>query len=111
MKRVVVVAIVLALAFSASAFAASKEYGGPYWSAGQTSGSSFSPSWVRNAFYKGGEGFDTTVTFIDNVSYGWHSTVRNTGLSTTTWWFSSQIKKAHCRANVGGFSGNCWVYS
>ena len=44
----------------------------------QGAGSSYSSGWHYNYFFKDGIGHDTTVTFIDNVSYGWHDTVRGT---------------------------------
>lgn len=102
MKRSLFVVTVLAfaLALCTSAWAGSATYySSPYWSAGQGASSSFSSSWWRNIMAKSAS-FDSTITFIDNVSYGWHSTVRGPGTYLTTHWFSSQVKKAHCRANV-----------
>lgn len=112
MKRLrVALLLVVALALSASASAGSTTYAAwSYWSAGQGASTSYSPSWWRNLFYKP-KGFDTTVTFIDNVGYGWHATVRNAGTLTDTYWFSSQTKKAHCRANVNGPYGACTAYN
>jgi len=104
---VLLVALVLATAAAAGA----TQYAGAHWLPGGTGGSSFSSSWWRNAFNKASGGHDTTVTFIDNVSYSWHETVRNTSLVTSTVWFSSQVKKAHCRANTGYFNGACWVFN
>jgi hypothetical protein len=93
--------LVFALALCTSAWAGSVTYySSPYWSAGQGGSSSFSSSWWQNIMGKNA-GFDSTITFIDNSSYGWHSTVRGYGTYLTTHWFSSQVKKGHCRANVG----------
>ena len=30
---------------------------------------------------------------------------------TYTFWWTSQVKKAHCKANVSGFNGGCWVHT
>lgn len=112
MKRfVMVLALVFALSFAASATAGNLVYQPTkYWTAGEGAGSSFSPSWVRNSFWKQSDRW-TTVTFIDNVSYSWHFTTTTRGYVTSTWWFSSQVKKAHCRSNESGFFGSCVVYS
>lgn len=97
-------ALVAGLALSASAWAGSTTYAGTsYWAAGQAASSSFSPSWVRNVFYKTSS-FDTTLTFIDSASYGWHGTVRGWATYLDTYWFSSQSKKAYCRAHTTGSS-------
>jgi spermidine/putrescine-binding protein len=110
-RTILALAVALALAFSASAWAGYTSYAvWSYWSPGQGAGSSFSSSWYENAFYKN-YGFDTTVTFIDNVSYSWHATVRNSGTYTHTHWLSSQVKRAHCRANAYGSYGACTVYN
>ena len=54
--------------------------------------------------------FDSTITFIDNVSYSWHSTLRGPGTYLSTHWLSSQVKKAHCRSNVAASAmGTCVV--
>jgi hypothetical protein len=100
------------LVFVAGAFAAEEHYSGGvrYWQAGWGAGSSFNPSWARTTFGKYGSGWDTAVTFIDNVSYSWHMTVRNREQLTQTWWFTSQNKKAHCRAYMSNFYGSCVVY-
>ncbi|MFO7571179.1 MAG: hypothetical protein R6W48_01075 [Gaiellaceae bacterium] len=113
MRRVVaVLVLVFALAFSASALAGELMYQPTkYWSAGQGAGSTFSSSWVRNSFWKQSSAAWTTVTFIDNVSYSWHFTTKSTGYVTSTWWFGSQVKKAHCVANSSQFYGSCHVYS
>jgi hypothetical protein len=103
--------LVMALALAANTWAGVTTYAGwSYWSAGQGAGTSFSPSWFRNVFHKSAS-FDTTVTFIDNVSYSWHATVRSYGTYVETHWLSSQVKKAHCRANTGGSYGTCVAYT
>jgi hypothetical protein len=109
---ILVLVVAFTLAFAASASAAQATYAeGSYWPAGQGASSSFSSSWVINIFSKS-TSFDATITFIDNVSYSWHSTLRSTSTYMRTHWFSSQTKKAHCRANAtgSGFAG-CTVYS
>lgn len=112
MKHLMLALVVAAaLALTASASAGSTTYAvWSYWSAGQGASTSYSPSWWRNLFYKP-KGFDATVTFIDNAGYGWHATVRNSGTVTDTHWFSSQTKKAYCRANVVGSYGACTAYN
>jgi len=108
MKRLILALVLtLALVLSASALAGSFVYANKYWSAGEGASSSYSSSWWRNIFSKQAQGFDTTITFIDNVGYGWHSTVRGTGQYLETHWLSSQVKKAHCRAHVSNFYGSC----
>jgi len=100
----VMVTVLASLIVGASAWAGSSTYAGSSsWPAGQAYSTSFSPSWWNNIFYKTAS-FDTTLTFIDNVSYGWHSTVRGWGTYQQTHWLSSQVKKAHCRANTTSWS-------
>ena len=113
MKRLMIAlaSVAMAFAFSATASAAVVTYTSSHsWYAGQSAGSSFSSSWFQNGFYKPNP-FDATVTFIDNVSYSWHSTRRDASEWTVTHWMSSQVKKAHCRANAAGGYGACTVYS
>ena len=108
-KVVLLLALASALVFAGTALAV-ETYGGPtYWFAGLSAGSSWSSGWSRNSFNKNASGYDTTVTFIDNTSYGWHATVRNQDMATYTNWWSSQVKKAHCRANSGSHWGGCHV--
>ena len=108
---VLTVTLALALALVPTAFA-DLGYVWPSraWSSGQDASSPYSSTWKRNWFQKGSQGYDTSVTFIDNVSYSWHNTVRNTWAVTATEWYSSAVKKAYARANVGGFWGNCVVW-
>jgi hypothetical protein len=114
MKRltlVLVLVVTFALAFTVSAWAASTTYiMKSSWSSGQGYGWYYSSSWWQNAFSKS-QGFDTTVTFIDNVSYGWHATRRDASTWTVTHWLSSQTKKPHCRSNAYGGWGACVVYN
>jgi len=108
-KVVLLLALASAFVFAGSAFAV-QSYGGPrYWYPGEGASSSWSSGWTRNSFNKAASGYDTTVTFIDNVSYSWHATVRNTEMVTYTNWWSSQTKKAHCKANNGYHWGGCHV--
>jgi hypothetical protein len=101
-----------ALAVAGAALAADQTYAGPMqWPAGAGYGSSYSSGWVRNYFFKHASGFETTVTFIDNTSYAWHATVRNSSQSTHTTWWTSIVKRGHCRAHAGGFWGSCAVFS
>jgi hypothetical protein len=110
-RLMLVLAVAAALAFSASASAAAVTYiSWPSWSPGMGYGSSYSSSWVANGFYKS-PAFDSTVTFIDNVTYSWHATFRSSGGWTYTQWFTSQVKKAYCVANAKGGYGACTVYS
>lgn len=109
MRRLaLLIALVLAsAALSTAAWAGTTTYAGSwYWSAGQAYSTSYSPSWWNNVFYKTAS-FDTTLTFIDNKTYSWHSTVRGWGTYQTTHWLSSQAKKAYCRANTTG--GSVWA--
>ncbi|HWQ24146.1 MAG TPA: hypothetical protein VNK94_08590 [Gaiellaceae bacterium] len=112
MQRVLLVlaALLGAAVLAGAAGAGATTYAGPQmWLSGQSAGSAFSSSWMYNYFFKLGSGHDTTVTFIDNVTYSWHATVRNTSSTTYTYWFVSNVKKGHCRAHSGYFSGSCAV--
>jgi hypothetical protein len=101
------VAWLVLLALAGSAVGAI--YAGPQqWYAGQTGGSSFA-RWTINDFSKQSSGYDTTVTFIDNVSYSWHATVRNSNLITHTAYWGPETRKGHCHAHVGYFWGSCAV--
>jgi hypothetical protein len=108
---VLATALVAALTFASTA---SATYGYVWpsrsWSYGQDASSSYSSTWKRNWFQKSSQGYDTSVTFIDNVSYSWHDTVRNTYMVTATDWYSSAVKKAYARSYASGFSGNCIVW-
>lgn len=113
MKRfTLLVLVVVMLAVSATAWAGTYTYAGhSYWPAGQAHSTWFASSWWNNIFYKTAS-FDTTITFIDNTSYGWHSTVRGYATYQNTHWFSSAVKKAHCRANTSAYSwAACTAYN
>jgi hypothetical protein len=111
MKRLTLALLLLfALTFATSAWAGTSTYADRYWFNGDAAGSSFSSSWWQNGFGKR-SGYIGTVLFIDNVSYGWHVTVRNDSEFTATHWFSSQVKKGHCRANSNAFYGACTVFN
>ena len=104
------VAFVVALTLAGAALAGATTYAGPQqWSQNQGAGSAFSSSWKYNHFFKNGSGYDTTVTFIDNVTYSWHATVRNTSSVTYTYWSASTVKRGHCRAHSPYFWGSCVV--
>lgn len=112
MKRLGVglAAVVAWLALAGIAYAGATTYAGPKaWSAGSSAGSSYGSGWRYNYFFKQGSGYDTTVTFIDNVTYSWHATVRNASATTYTYWFVSNVKRGHCRAHSGSFWGSCAV--
>jgi hypothetical protein len=112
MKRiaVAVAASIATLAVASAALAGPTTYAGPKtWAPGESAGSAFSASWDYNYFFKPSSGYDTTVTFIDNVSYSWHATVRNTAMATYTYWSPDQVKKGHCRAHTGYHPGSCVV--
>jgi hypothetical protein len=102
----------LALAFCTSAVAGSTSYySSPWWVSGQGGSSSFSSAWMQDIMVKNAP-FDSTIAFIDNVSYSWHSTLRGPGTYLETHWFASNVKKGHCHANVGSTSwAACTVVS
>jgi hypothetical protein len=100
----------VALALAGAAIAGTTTYAGPkQWAANEGAGSSYSPGWQGNYFFKQGSGYDATVTFIDNVSYSWHATVRNTSATTYTYWWVSNVKRGYCRANSAYMWGSCAV--
>jgi hypothetical protein len=106
-KLVLLLALTTALAFAGAALAV-ETYGGPrYWNPGDSAASSWQSGWTRNSFNKATSGYETTVTFIDNVTYAWHATTRNRDTVTYTNWWSSQVKKAHCKAHTGYHWGGC----
>lgn len=114
MKRLFAALAVIAAALVLGATASGAVvhyYSTSWWSAGQGGGSSFSSSWFLNVMYKDAP-FDTTITFIENTSYGWVNTLRSTNTYMDTHWLSSRVKKAHCRSNVAaGIWAGCTVYS
>jgi hypothetical protein len=113
MKRLatVVMPACIALVLATSVLAATTTYAGPrQWQANESAGSAFRAGWHGNHFSTMGSGFDKTVTFIDNVRYAWHNTVRNRSGSTDTIAPSGLTTKGHCRAHVGNFWGSCWLH-
>jgi len=102
-----------ALATATSAFAGASAFiYGHYWSAGQSASSAYSSSWYKASFNKQSGGYDTTITLIDNVSYSWHGTHRDSNLVTfSDAWFSSVGKKGYCKAWSSNFYGSCYVYN
>src|SRR6187401_506143 len=112
MRKVVLpLGLACALVWASTAIAVTGYAGPRFWYAGDDAGSSWSSGWNYNDFNKPSSGYDTTVTFIDNVSYGWHATIRNRNMVTHTFWWTSQVKKAYCKAHTGGHWGGCYVYS
>ena len=114
MKRLVVALAIpiAALALGASALAAVVPYmSSSWWSAGMGNGSAYSSAWYMNVMAKNAP-FDSTVTFIDNTTYSWHSTRRGYDTYLSTHWLTSRVKKAHCRSNVSAnVPAACTVYS
>jgi hypothetical protein len=108
-KLILGLAVLVALVWAGSALAVVGYAGPKYWNPGDEAGSSWQSGWSYNAFNKPSSGYDSSVTFIDNASYGWHATVRNRDMVTYTYWWSSQAKKAHCKAHSGGHWGGCYV--
>lgn len=110
MRWLSAVAALLLVSLTIASAAIAGTYAGPMqWSAGQGAGTSFSSTWLRNEFATYGSGYDKTVTFIDNVGYGWHNTIRNTSQTTTTYAPYPGTFKGHCRANVSYFYGSCTI--
>jgi hypothetical protein len=104
------IVLVAALSVVGGALASVETFAGPrYWYPGESAGSSYRGSWYRATFNKASSGYETTVTFIDNVSYSWHGTSRNADIVTVALWFSGQTKRAHCRAHRGYHWGGCYV--
>jgi hypothetical protein len=113
MKRLhVTLALTLvSLAVAGAAFGGATTYAGPkQWAPGEGYGSSYSASWLVNHFSTYGSGYDKTVTFIDNRSYRWHNTVRNTKSETETYSVAGMTDKGHCLAHTWGFWGSCWLH-
>jgi hypothetical protein len=111
--RKITAAVVVAAAL-ATAPAAIASYGYVWpaqgWWYGKDASSVYSGAWKRNWFQKMGPGYDTSVTFIDNVSYSWHNTVRNRYQTTANEWFSSAVKKGYARSYSAGYIGTCVVF-
>jgi hypothetical protein len=111
-KRLVtaVVLTLVALVLATSAFGGATTYAGPrQFVPGEAFGSSFSNRWLGNHFSTYGSGYDKVVTFIDNGSYSWHNTVRNTKSVTETYSPWPLTVKGHCKS-YSWFSGSCWLH-
>jgi ABC-type sugar transport system substrate-binding protein len=104
------IAALLALASNASAAAFGYVWPSIGWSYGQSASSQYDSVWKDNWFQKSAPGYDTVATLIDNTSYSWHGTVRNTFQVTMAQWQSSAVKKAYVRSYASGFTGNCLVW-
>lgn len=107
----VMLAIAVALIAATTAFASYQYAGYRSWGFLQDASSSYASNWTQNWFQKDLQGFDTTVTFIDNSSYSWHNTVRNTFKTTATTLTWSGTTKAYCQSHTSGFFGSCTVYT
>ena len=106
-KLVLLLALTTALVFAGAALAVRDVRRAAVLEPGRLAGSSWQSGWTRNSFNKATSGYETTVTFIDNVTYAWHATIRNRDTVTYTNWWSSQVKKAHCKAHTGYHWGGC----
>jgi hypothetical protein len=110
MKWLVATIASMLVALTIASAAVAGIYSGPrQWYAGQSAATGFSTSWLANWFATYGSGYDKTVTFIDNKSYGWHNTVRNKSSYTETYPPGALTVKAYCLAHVSGFWGSCSV--
>jgi hypothetical protein len=112
-RRILVLTVLaMSLVVGTTASAGTTAYAGSTsWPSGQAYSTSFSSSWVINKMYKTAS-FETAILFIDNVTYGWHSMLRGWGTYQSTHWFSSQVKKAHCRAYTSSSSwAACTAYN
>ena len=102
-------AVIAAAIFAAAAFAASQQHlPARYYGGGTDSSSSYSSSW-RTSNSHTTSYTDRTVTLIDNVSYGWHGTVRGTAADINAQWHTSTGKKGYCRLHQGGYVA-CTVF-
>ncbi len=113
MRRLTMVMLAIAVALiAATTPVASYQYAGyRSWGFLQDASSTYASNWTQNWFQKDLQGFDTTVTFIDNLSYSWHNTVRNTFKTTATTLTWSGTTKAYCQSHTSGFFGSCTVFT
>ena len=110
MRRLAAIAAVVLVSLTIVSAAVAGIYAGPtQWYPGQSAGTAFSKTWLANWFATYGSGYDKTVTFIDNTSYGWHNTLRNRSSYTETYAPYPLTVKAHCVAHSAGFWGSCSV--
>jgi hypothetical protein len=109
MRRIVIVALLVASLAAASTAFAAYQYAPPrQWTPGASAASYFSSGWYANYFMTWGSGYDKTVTFIDNVTYSWHNTKRGTSDYLETYAPFDGTYKAHCISH-GYFWGSCNV--
>jgi hypothetical protein len=109
MRRALVLAALAAALVTASVATAGVYAGPKQWAYGEGAGSSYSSTWHRNLFSSYG-GYDKAVTFIDNRTYSWHNTVRNSSENTETGAPPyPMVVKAHCVAYRHGLWGSCTV--
>jgi hypothetical protein len=110
MRRVLLTAALLAVSLVSAPVVLAGVYAGPQqWSPGQGAGSSYSATWHENDFAMYGSGADKAVTFIDNKTYSWHNTVRNTSGTTKAYDPYPLTVKAHC-VSYSYFTGTCNVF-
>jgi hypothetical protein len=110
MKRLIVWLAVVTVSLVITSVAFAGIYAGPkQWFPGQSASTGFSANWLRNYFSTYGSGYDKTVTFIDNRSYGWRNTVRNGSQTTETYPPFGGVYKGHCIAHSYGFYGSCTI--
>jgi hypothetical protein len=88
-------------------------YATAYFTTGMDANSSYSPSWNFNDFLAPDSGYDKVATFIDNTSYSWHNTVRNTAKETiANWAFNGVNRKGYCRwydSRGSGLAARCFI--
>lgn len=106
-RRLVVAAaaIVAAGVVAAVAYAGYIYLPAGYHTSADVGNSTYSTSWSSSTNYSPDCCFDKQVTLIDNVTYSWHGTARNTNNSTIANWYEPSIgKKGHCQHFMGGYS-------
>ncbi|MDX6515436.1 MAG: hypothetical protein QOH73_1102 [Gaiellaceae bacterium] len=99
--RLVVTGAVVSAVFAATADAmVGYYYAGPKsWANGQDASSSYATTHNFNDMSASSAGYDKMTTFVDNVSYSWHNTVRNTAYETIARWASNGTsRKGYCKA-------------
>jgi hypothetical protein len=114
--RLFVVLSVAALALAGAAAAAPKAWGYYYqppkvWWTGNDANSSYGLNWTFNDMNADGPGYDKMTTFIDNVSYSWHNTTRNTAYETIARWaYNGTNRRGYCRWYDSRSAGaNCFI--
>lgn len=115
MRRLTALFVVLFCisATAATALASGYFYLPTQWVSGGSHGqSTYSTSWALNTFYTDSTTPYKRVTFIDNVTYGWHDT--KTGYVQdlhTNWDAGSASHSAYCEDLSGAANGGCSVYT